>query len=736
MLIKSDLKELAPAAAKPDMAQLLTDFRYAVHQRDGSIFRRQRINHDTRHCLWRFQSDDGRKWTAPEGKQVFPWPGASDSRVRLTELYVNQDVAVALVAWRRMRSVVSTNGDSADEGHAARVTNVLRWMKYTQMTEAPDEMELLANIFFERGTGVLKTIWSKQNQLGYDTVDLETIVGFAMQTYAAAQQGAPMQDSDEQLIDLPRLVLDPSKEAQAAEALGVLYPDVRTPTLAKLVRDIRNTGTGQLPRSYEVKNRPAMRCLTPNEDIFISPEASDINEANNYERELLTESKLREREQTHGWSKEWIEAMIKSQRGRMSLEMSGQWQRNQSGLMLFTPIQTQRLFEVVHGYEWKANEDGVPGIYYTCFSAGLPDTYATHALLPYDHGEMPFIHFSREKKSRPLDDSRGYGEIGGTWQNQIKSEWDSRVDRAAITTLPPSYHPSGEPPDKWGPGVQVPTDRPADYGFFKGPEYDQGSREVEQSVRDFADEYFGRPHPEKVNIYADAQRQHTLDRFLTGCGRTDAQTLALMQQYMPDEFYFRIVGDAKGKPIHATREEIQGRFDVSVSYDSALLDPERRKEKIEALERGIQLDANGRTDRDEAMTLYWEIVDPSMGERLLRAPQDAAQAEIDDEDTVFSKIFAGLNVDIRPGQAYKLRLDRLKNILQTNQLAMLRYEKDPQFKEAMDRRLQQFTFQLEQKENAVTGRFLGTSTQAGEQLKKAIGQPQGAEPQMNTDGRG
>lgn len=708
---KSNLKELA--SAEPNMPQLLADFRYAVDKRDSSIFRRQRLNYDTRYCLWRHQSEDGRKWSGdasagnPKG-EPFPWPGASDSRVRLMELYVNQDVAVGMVAWRRMRTVVSGT-EINDSAHANRLTNVLRWMKYTQMKEAADEHEFFLNTLYERGAALMKVCWCTEFQLGTETIDRETIAGFAMQTLAAAEAGIDLSAEDENLMELPRLILDATREKQAASGLAVLYPDVQTAKLLQLVRDLRKNGTAQIVRPYEVQNRPVLRALVPNEDVFINPEATDINQAQIHERELLTETQLRSRERSHGWDPKFIELMLSTQRGRASMDFTNRTTTQSRGLM--QPLAVERLYEVAHTYRIQADDEGVPGIHYTCWSPGLPEQFALHTLLPYDHGEMPFLHVGTEKRSRLLDDARGYGELGNTWQNQIKTEWDSRIDRAAIATLPPSHYPPGEAPDAWGPGVQIPTNRPDDYGFLEAPRYDVGSREVEESVRDFADEFFARRHPEKDNTYRDAQAQHRLNRFLACCGNIDGQVLQLMQQFMPDDFYYRIVGDAKGKPIHATREEIQGKFDVAVSFDLALLDPVLRKEKLEAMERGMQLDANGRTDRDEAMTLYWEIVDPSMGERLLRAPQDAAQAEIDDEDAVFSKIFAGLNVDIRKGQAYQLRLQRLQNIMQTNQLAQLRYAKDEQFKDAMDRRFEQLNFQLQQQQNAVTGRFLGTQTQ-------------------------
>ena len=137
---------------------------------------------------------------------------------------------------------------------------------------------------------------------------------------------------------------------------------------------------------------------------------------------------------------------------------------------------------MIHAYQRLHDLDGVPGIYYTCFSPGVKEHYAWHGLLDYEHGEYPFIHIERESRSRLLDEARGYGEIASTWQHQIKTQWDSRVDRASLATLPPMYYPSGMAPDKWGPGVQIPTVSPQDYGFLDIPKYDVGSQEVEESA--------------------------------------------------------------------------------------------------------------------------------------------------------------------------------------------------------------------------------------------------------------
>src|SRR4030095_9272170 len=109
------------------------------------------------------------------------------------------------------------------------------------------------------------------------------------------------------------------------------------------------------------------------------------------------------------------------------------------------------LYEIVHCYERKSNERGVPGIYCTVFSpivttsrSGKPIN-AYSELLGYDHGKYPFVEFPRERLSRRVTDSRGYGEVGASFQKLLKLEADSRSDATNLATIPPLMHPAGRP---------------------------------------------------------------------------------------------------------------------------------------------------------------------------------------------------------------------------------------------------------------------------------------------------
>lgn len=703
--MKRDPKELA--TAKPQLPELRQSFLDAIERRDRSIFNRQRLNYEARNCIWANQSRDGRKWTAPLGQKPFPWPGASDARVGLIDKYINEDVAFLMVVSDRMRVLVSGT-ESTDAAFGHRATNLLRWMKGTQMSELLRERRLAANYMLEGGSAVFGVFWDRQDQLAYQQFSLEELASSAMELMQAEKEGQELPEEAQIAIQLPQMIQDPAREKEAAQVLKIAFPTVRLVRLQAAVREMRATGTARLPVPVTIKNCPCAVALRPNEDVFIPPDTTDLQTARGiYRRELLSESQLVARESTHGWDAEWIRNMMSTQRGNVTLDVDPMHSRGgaRSGSSKTTGTQlTEHLFEVVHAYRRMHDEDGVPGIYYTCFNPRITTEYAYHGLLDYDHGELPFIHIERESRSRLLDDARGYGEVGFTWQQQIKTQWDARVDRASLATLPPSYYPSGMAPDKWGPGVQIPVVNQQDYGFLDIPRYDAGSQEVEESVRRFADEYFGRPVDEQNAVQSQVMRQDMSNNWMSGMARVDTQIFKLCQQFLPDEIFFRVVGTSQAKPMKATREEIQGSFDVSIGFNVENLDNEVVTAKLGLIERALQMDATGRVDRDRALDVIFELIDPNMGERILKPAEDVSQAEIDDEQGVFTKLMAGLDVDIKlTGQAHKLRLDTLQNIFATNPMAKEAYEGNDRVREVTDKRVQQLTHQLEQVENAKIG---------------------------------
>lgn len=729
------LKELAPAGAQPNLEALREDYEWVVARRDQSLFGRQKLNYDTRHCVWPGQSPDGRKWAVRgDAKDVWPWPGASDARVHLVDNYILEDSATLMTIWRRNK-IICTPTESNDQRDATQLTHLLRWLVYTQMKELAEEARLASNLFLERGSLVLNPVWVREMRLGYDEVDWDTVQSRAkeaammlmLQKAVGQMPGDWTEEQAYGALELAQGLLDPAKDDRLTDLFLLWYPDVTRTRALQAVRDLRETGHARFVRPYQFKNRPCVWTLAPNEDVFLPEDAPTIQQAQGiHQRELLTEAALRERAVSSNYDPAWVNKVIETQRGVVTNDFQTRTNlrvRRQPGSGNLARTNTERLYEILHSYRQLADGEGVLGLYYTCWHAGLTKssarrqndfTYAYHGLLNYDHGEYPFELVQRERKDRVLANARGYGEIASTWQNQIKSEWDMTIDAGSLNTNPPMRHLPGKPPEQWGPGAKVPGRRD-DVGFIDGPKMTQHSSEITTRIRDHADQYFGRKLETGRNARgADAIQQDMADVWMAGWGRCYTQVLQLEQQFGADEIYYRVIGSDKARPLHVSREEIQGAFDIGVSFNTRLLDAEYVETVFGFIDRALAWDIGGRIDRDELVQFGFDIVDPNLGERVIKPGQEASAAEIEDERTVLAKMASGVATDVKPGQAWELRAKTLEQSIRSSPKLMQQMQQDEQFREMVLERMKKLQHQVQQYTvNAETGRQGGKPALSG-----------------------
>jgi hypothetical protein len=693
-----------------DLHGLVTEYHRACTNRDSNYWERQRVNYETRFCLWANQSWDGRKWKGTKGKKPFPWLGASDARVPLVDLFIQEDVALLMQAWREQRILARPTRPAQDAGWANNVTNLLRWLVYEEMEESEDEAQILANYYLERGAAALGVFWCRKEQLTRETVSLEDL------TMAAANAGQP---------EFIAMLLDPTQEETAVGMIVSMLGEpmnMTTKRATKLVRDLRTAGVAQFPRPIVVQDRPKVRALRWNEDVIVPPECTDLQESRVvFIRELLTETALAERVRSYKYDPDWVDQVVNTQRGKMVFDPKDNLPANTSGLGCGDD-DTSKLFEVATAYERKYDEDNIPGLYATAFSPGMKDeeeNVASHELLDYAHGQFPIVDFALERRSRLIDDSRGYGERAHTEQRQIKRQRDARIDRADVATLPPSFHPPDEEPDAWGPGVKIGTRQRDSFGYFETPKYDAGSNEVENTVMEFVNRYFGRQGPNPT-IEAGAMRAELVRGWLRGWKKAGTQILKLAQQYLPDEVFVRVVGGEQGRPFRLTREEIQGPFNLTLRFTPDELDKEYVKEKLALLQQALALDVSGRLDRDEVLSAALELVDPSYAERLIKPGDQASMEQIEDERSIIAKMLLGIGTDVRGDEAFGLRRQVIEATIAQSQTAQRLLQANPEAQELFKARVQQLDFNIQQKMvNPEIGRRLGSKPVGA---KAAMGQ--------------
>ena len=680
-----------------NITDMTNEFQEIV-RRGNESYDRMRLNWETRYNVWSGQSDDGRKWKSKLGRNPVPFDGASDSRPPLVDTYVNEDVDMLMTSLSSAQ-VSAFPTESNDAEQASLVTNLLRYQIHNQIKEFNDEAELAANYMLENGVAVVGVFWDVEEQATVADIDMESINQLAQ--------------SAENLSMFPEMILSEEREDEAI-ALGMLVlPDVKQSKMRKMIRELRNTGATTYPVRMTVKNRPTVVSLRLGEDFFVPLDTTELQDARRcYYKEFVTKEALYDGIESKGYDRKWVEDVVDKTKGKTITMDRNALSARSNSTRREVIFDAKEVYEIVHCYERKLDEDDVQGIYYTCFSPHLPvnergkETFAFSELMNYDHCQYPFVLFRREWLSRRVDDTRGYGEIGFTWQKQIKNEWDARVDRNSLATMPPLHHPPGRPPTKWGPGTLVPRVRQDDYQYADVPAYNAGSKEIEVSVRETCDRYFGRVTGPENQPYAMMRQQHMVSKWLKNWQRVMEQVLALTQQFASEEFFFRVVGSSKAQMLSASRDDIQGQFDIQLNFAVANLDQQLMQRKLELLKVAVgEFDTQGVVDRAELMQVVFSFIDPVLGERLLMPTETAAQKEIDDEKNVFARLSAGVDEDVREGQSHEMRLQVLQQILESSPSAQQRYQQDEEFKSRVDKRMQQLQFQLQQKQNAVIGRL-------------------------------
>ena len=654
----------------------------------ANYWTRKNLNYNLRYCLWAGQDDNGRKYSANLGKPAFPWDGATDSKIRLADMIINERVRMLKSAYGKSRmSIVPT--ETTDMQAGRKVETVIKWLLNSHcaaMTKR--EIELAANIRETYGLSIMGVFWRRTTRNEVLTFRLDSL----QQTFA--------ETGDPQIALIIEAILDPTQEEAVARQMDILLPGQGT--IAN-VRKLRETGEFSYDSPYIFENLPDWQAYEPWEDIVFPPSTYDLQRAPFIAcRELLREDELREREVTEGYDPKWIDEAV---------QHKGVYRRNARNLHRMTDSillsDDRDLIEVWRVYQKKWNEDiGAMEVICTHIQPSVVDRSAKSEPMNYEHGQYPFVYLPLERTTRPLIESRGVPELLSTHQQEIKTQRDYRSDRASLTILPPLKVPAnrGKLDIVLGPAKQLPERRPGEFQWMAPPVQDNATIEIEAATRRDVDEYFGIPRPDMAPQRALLAQQDLVDTWLADLSLILGQTFQLSQQYLDDIQFVRVAGGMP-MPFRASRQEIQGKFDLRLDFDARTFDSEALQMKVKGLMELLPLDVMGVVDRVGLVRFLFSAIDPNMAEFLIKDVDAAAQQEIEDEQLAYTKIAAGTEPPLKPdGENAQLRLQTLQGIVQANPAIQQRLQQDEIFRAMLDARMQSHQFKLQQQENAQIGR--------------------------------
>tara|TARA_B100000886_G_scaffold303110_1_gene233573 strand:- start:16170 stop:18299 length:2130 start_codon:yes stop_codon:yes gene_type:complete len=686
------------ASNEPDVSKLQSELTDILEDAGRNLRRRDDYD-DVRYARWEGQSDDGRKHEEFIGHRPIPWEGASDIHMRLADRLINEHVHMVSEAF--FRSNMSVSGiETSDQKKAAYWRDCLAYfLEQRMLPELRREVEILAQEMFSGSPaiGVLGVYWQQETIMRMKTFSMQDVVQMVTQ-----------QGGDEAAVQQIMTVLqDPDMEEQSLALMAQVFVGVKEKVLKKGLQEFRETGQTKLPTPSIHENRPRFVAHRLYEDVFVDANCTELDRARVImRREWLSETELRDKIMTEGFSEEFVEAILEKSEGQSGVAEYDYRNPIQLGVHTLgkgVEGDFNDLYEIFYAYQRQYDEDtNVPAIYCTAFSSHVPELYGKHEILEYGHNQMPFVLFTRERLSRSIFDSRGISELVATNQYEAKVQRDLRNDASQIGVIPPLLVNArrGGLNLLVQPASQITITRPDDLGWLQPPPLSQSSMEAESAAIADAERYFGNPEkPEARQLY----QQCMVNRWLDSWREALSQALSLCQQYLDPAFVARITGGPV-EEIAMQQEDIEGRFDLSLRFSVDTLNPEFMEKKLDAVTKLTQFDVTGALDRNKLLEIIAESIDPMLAKQVVMDKQTAAQKEIDDEQSSWVKIANEIEPVAKEGVNFELRSQTAQQIVQQSQEIQRKMNENPLVKQLADNRIKYLQFGMQQKENAQIGR--------------------------------
>jgi ribosomal protein S8 len=644
-----------------------------------------RDSYDNRRNYWNGKSRDHRK----HGSDAFPWEGASDMEAHVIDERIQRLVALLMSSLNRA-NVSAFPVEISDLPRSKIVSSFLKWMISSgYISRFEKEMELGCNYLFERGILISHVGWQREDRKFLQELDLVQIAQMSPEIARAIENG----DNDEQLVIL----------------LENTFSGVTQKRAKKAIKDLRKNGKAELPIVKRQVNAPELKTLAPDFDFFFPPYVTDPQKAPYcFWRNFYTPQELELKVTTDGWDADFVAEMIEKYRGVDVLDIEKEQEGRRSNLISDYGYEAEDLIELIYGYQRLIDpEDGSEGIYYTVFhkqfdgSNDVP-AFAIHELLN-GYEDYPIVVTKLSEDSKRLYDTMTTPDLLRGIQNQVKVERDSRIDRNSLSTLPPIIHPVGQAPTDYGPGRYIPYRRKGDLDFAPTPPPPTGSVEIEQTLQAQADRLVGLDG----TPISQLKLQFLTNKFLNHAADVIKLAYKCFQRFGPDSIFFRVTGSPD--PQTFGKGSAEEDFDVTISYDVLNTDPETQEKKLAQIQALTALDRNGRINVDSLLTVIANSVDPVLADQILQPVETAMEQVTKQVTDDLAKIFAGIEMPARPNGA-QVAMQVIQQYTSQPDIQQ-RAQQDQAFAARLEKYAGQYTFMMQQQQNAQIGR-IGTQPAA------------------------
>ena len=698
----------------------------------GAWLAQARSNEENMLALWDGQSEDGRKWGKNYAREVFPWEGAADTRVRLIDAAVDETSQLCMMAFFSANLRVMAM-EAGDIDAAGRVQTLLNYeVKQRLNSELWREMNFLTQWTRFFGHAIIHTSWKREFTTGRETLteqDLAELLASEGLLQLQAETGAEPDEQTAALIseastaEIMDALESGGRGAELEALISRRYPMLGAKRIKQIIKDMRAEGVAEFRLPVEKPGRPCVRALTPGIDVIYPAWCDDVRDAPWVAMVCrIGEPELRAKARTDDWDPEFVDAMITAGPSPVMdvsiLERNLSAQVNRVQNRGIRAALQSRLdypgdcYEYLHVYVKMVDEDGIEGMQEIVMRPDLKDKQG-HIILALDrlndywHEGGCFVDFRRDWKTRSLWQTRGEPELANTAQWEVKSLRDSRMDRTSLATLPPlRVNPKriAGGSGKWDikPGMKIPNGPNDETSFLTVPNLDSGNLEMEASIRRDHCNLLGLEHPDLPPSKIQIHRQWIVNGFLIQCREVLQRILALDQQYMSPVQVSRVIGSGP-MPYTVTREEIAGQYDLALHFDVRSLDTDYVKERWAAINEALNSDRSGALN--DVVLTRWKLasIDPNLADLAMVDMQSKNKNEVEEERTALAKLMLGMETVPPEGANARVRLEALQGEIQRNPKAAAQYQQDAMFQEQVNARLTKWEFDLTQMDNARIG---------------------------------
>ena len=669
---------------KPDVDELKFEFERAKANLSTWMDKAEDAR-EVRFNEWAGKTGDGKK----SGPEAFPWSGASDLDPNVINPLIDGDVATLTQALTKA-NLVASPVESGDVASAKLVTEFLRWRMGT-MDELMRESSIGANYLLQNGVTFFGTYWKQEKARKFEPISLEQI----------AQQSP----------ELAMAIEDPEMKEGVEEMFYPLFPKLKKRRVKKMLNELRKNGETEIPTEKVVVNRPAVKAYELGRELIVDSNVIDLESARSIHCIHYYSPEALKQKVNEGWDEAWIDEAIEKAKDFYEERYSDSAMHYDYGTS-YGNQHYEGLIRVVTTYRKELDEDDVPVVTKTCWTDEM-DEAGFHEPVGYDEGRYPFVCITREHLNHRLLDSRGYPELLKSYELAVKTELDSRRDRASMSTMPPVEYQIGRRPERLGPGAQLGVRRRGEVGFMEIPRYSQASMEVEMQIRQLCNRITGRATGPDDAVEANVIKQHLVNCWLSGWKEVLKRVWCLDRTYSGPMIWFRVTNNEQGAQL--ILDETAELYDFNISWNSMNQDESKVIEKLDTVGKLMsQYDRQGVSRFDIYLRKVIEAIDPNLANELIMPTQEATTKEIIETSNDIAKIASGQVVNApENGANPQLRLQVLQSYIQGSEAipatdVQERLQSDENFAKRLQTYAGQLEFQQQQQMNARIGQ-LGTA---------------------------